>query len=144
MFRILIIYFIFLVSTLNVFSKEIECPIDKVTIIDADTISVCDLKVRLNGISAAERGHITYDSCKIITKKIINKSDEIFCELTGEKTYDRFVGICKLLENDAILDLQEKIVESGCARDCERYSDGRYAKFETDNSRKLPLPKYCN
>jgi len=144
MFRILIIYFIFLVSTQNVFSKEIECYIDKVTVIDADTISVCDLKIRLNGISAAERGHITYDSCKIITKKIINKSDEIFCELTGEKTYDRFVGICKLISNNIIYDLQEKIVESGCARDCKRYSDGRYAKFETEKSRNLPLPNYCN
>jgi len=144
MFRILKIYFIFLVLTQNTLSKEIECSIDKVTVIDADTISVCDLKVRLNGISAAERGHITYNSCKIIAKKIINRSDEIFCELTGEKTYDRFVGICKLLKNDTTLDLQEKIVESGCARDCERYSDGRYAKFETDKSRKLPLPNYCN
>jgi micrococcal nuclease len=144
MFRILIIYFIFLVSTQNTFSKEIHCSIDRVTVIDADTLKFCDLKIRLNGISAAERGHITYDSCKIITKKIIHKSDEISCELTGEKTYDRFVGICKLINNNIIYDLQEKIVESGCARDCERYSDGRYAKFETDKSRNLPLPNYCN
>ena len=50
MFRILIVYFIFLVSTQNTFSKEIECSIDKVAVIDADTISACDLKIRLNGI----------------------------------------------------------------------------------------------
>jgi len=143
MFRILIIYFIFLVLNQNAFSKEIECSIDKVRVIDADTISVCDLKIRLNGISAAERGHITYDSCKIITKKIINKSDEISCKLTGEKTYDRFVGVCILINNNIIYDLQEKIVENGCARDCKRYSDGRYAKFETEKSRNLPLPNYC-
>ena len=144
MFRVLIIYFIFLFSIQNTFSEEIECSIDQVTVIDADTINVCDLKIRLNGISAAERGHLTYDSCKIITKKIIHKSDEISCELTGDKTYDRFVGICKLINNNIIYDLQEKIVESGCARDCKRYSDGIYAKFETEKSRKLPLPNYCN
>jgi len=144
MFRVLIIYFIFLFSIQNTFSEEIECSIDQVTVIDADTINVCDLKIRLNGISAAERGHLTYDSCKIITKKIIHKSDEISCELTGDKTYDRFVGICKLINNNIIYDLQEKIVESGCARDCKRYSDGIYAKFETEKSRNLPLPNYCN
>ena len=113
----------------NTFSKEIKCSANKVAVIDADTISVCDLKIRLNGISAAERGHITYNSCRVTTKKIIHKSDEISC---------------KLINNNIIEDLQEKIVGSGCARDCKRYSDGGYAKFETDNSRKLPLPNYCN
>jgi len=144
MFKIFLIYSILLIFSQNTFSEEIKCSADKVAVTDADTISVCGLKIRLNGISAAERGHITYNSCKITTKKIIHKSDEISCKLTGEKTYDRFVGICKLTNNNIIVDLQEKIVGSGCARDCKRYSHGRYVKFEIDKSRNLPLPNYCN
>lgn len=61
------------------------------------------------------------------------------CELDGTKTYDRFVGICFLDGADIAIPL----VEAGVARDCPRFSRGRYRQYETDASRSLRLPKYC-
>ena len=62
------------------------------------------------------------------------------CDLTGERSYDRKVGVCYL---DDGIDIGASIITKGLARDCARYSIGRYARFETDQSRSLPLPGYC-
>jgi endonuclease YncB( thermonuclease family) len=35
------------------------------------------------------------------------------------------------------------MIETGFARDCPRYSGGRYEAFEVERSRQLPLPGYC-
>ena len=124
-------------------SKEINCAFGNVNVIDADTIKLCDMKIRLNGISAAERGHKTYKSCKNTAEKIISEFDTISCKLTGDMTYDRHVGICTVSKKGKTEDLQQKIIENGCARDCKRYSKGKYKIFETEASRELPLPNYC-
>jgi endonuclease YncB( thermonuclease family) len=44
------------------------------------------------------------------------------CELDGEATYDRCAAICHLNGTD----ISEEIVRMGLARDCPRYSGGRY------------------
>ena len=124
-------------------SKEINCAFGNVNVIDADTIKLCDMKIRLDGISAAERGHKTYKSCKNTVEKIISEFDTISCKLTGDMTYDRHVGICTVSKKDKTEDLQQKIIENGCARDCKRYSSGKYKIFETEASKELPLPNYC-
>ena len=124
-------------------SKEINCASRNVNVIDADTIKLCDIKIRLNGVSAAERGHKTYKSCKNTVEKIISEFDTISCKLTGDMTYDRHVGICAVSKKGKTEDLQQKIIENGCARDCKRYSKGKYKIFETEASRELPLPSYC-
>jgi endonuclease YncB( thermonuclease family) len=62
------------------------------------------------------------------------------CELTGEKTYDRQVGVCYL---DDGTEIGAAIIAEGLARDCPRYSGGRYVEFETNKSRTLPFPGYC-
>jgi endonuclease YncB( thermonuclease family) len=62
------------------------------------------------------------------------------CELTGEKTYDRQVGVCYL---DDSTEIGAAIIAEGLARDCPRYSGGRYFELETKKNKTLPFPGYC-
>ena len=48
------------------------------------------------------------------------------CDLDGTRTYDRCAGVCYL---DAV-DLSEAMIRRGLARDCPRFSGGRYAEVE--------------
>ena len=48
------------------------------------------------------------------------------CELDGTRTYDRCAGICYV---DGV-DISKVLVCQGLARDCPRFSEGRYAKAE--------------
>ncbi len=114
-----------------------------VNIVDADTIDVGNDRVRLDGISADEKGKPTYNSCKREVSSIIRKSSEVICYMSGEMTYNREVGECFVVNNGVKEDLNRLIVESGCARDCRNYSGGYYKKFETQVSKKLDLPNYC-
>ena len=119
--RLVYIIIILISYTSLSYSKEINCVSHNVYVIDADTIKLCNMKIRLNGISAAERGHVTYKSCKKTVEKIIAESDTVSCKLTGDMTYERHVGICAITKKDKTDDLQQKIIENGCARDCKRY-----------------------
>ena len=114
-----------------------------VNIVDADTIDVGSDRVRLNGISADEQGKPKYNSCKREVSSIIRKSSEVVCYMSGELTYNREVGECFVVNNGVQEDLNRLIVESGCARDCRRYSGGHYKKYETVESKQLDLPDYC-
>jgi endonuclease YncB( thermonuclease family) len=49
------------------------------------------------------------------------------------------VGICYVEGRDVAAEL----VKHGLARDCERFSGGRYRELETPSGRLLPLPSYC-
>jgi micrococcal nuclease len=53
--------------------------------------------------------------------------ERLHCELTGDRSYDRSIGVCRLDEG----------------RNCQRYSGGRYADNETERSRTLPVSGYC-
>jgi endonuclease YncB( thermonuclease family) len=68
------------------------------------------------------------------------------CELDGSQTYDRCVAVCRL--NGA--DIAEALVQMGRARDCPRYSGGRYRKAEIEAAKQgatiraiYELPEYC-
>jgi endonuclease YncB( thermonuclease family) len=67
------------------------------------------------------------------------------CELDGERTHDRCVGVCYL--NGA--DISEAMVRGGVARDCPRFSQGRYAKERQAAAagatigQAYTLPGYC-
>ena len=65
---------------------------------------------------------------------------QVHCELTGEMTYDRWVGTCFLPDGT---NLSAAIISMGLARDCPRYSGGRYQQYETDRSRRLPFQGMC-
>lgn len=105
---------------------------------DGDTIVVAGVPVRLNGVAAPERsepgGHeATEAMVRMITGKLVT------CDLTGERTHDRMVGVCYV---DGV-DLGAAIIGAGHARDCPAFSAGRYAAVEVAASRTLPLPDYC-
>jgi endonuclease YncB( thermonuclease family) len=68
------------------------------------------------------------------------------CELDGERTPDRCVGVCYL---DGA-DISEVMVHRGVVRDCAWYSQGRYAEAERQAAaegaaigRTCPLLGYC-
>ena len=62
------------------------------------------------------------------------------CELNGDKTHDRFVGICYLGEKD----IGARVIAKGLALDCPRYSGGRYAEYEAKGAAaRMKLPSYC-
>ena len=127
----------------NSYVRVISASPYSVKIVDADTIDVGSDRVRLNGISADERGKPTYNSCKREVASIIRKSSEVICYMSGTVTYNREVGECFLMNKGVQEDLNRLIVESGCARDCKNYSGGYYKKFETQASKQLDLPYYC-
>ena len=127
----------------NSYVRVVNASPYSVNIVDADTIDVGNDRVRLDGISADERGKPTYNSCKREVSSIIRKSSEVICYMSGEMTYNREVGECFVVNNGVQEDLNRLIVESGCARDCRRYSGGYYKKFETKVSKQLDLPNYC-
>lgn len=114
-----------------------------VHVIDADTLRVADTKVRLNGIAAPEEGHPAYRQGKIFVRRLVRQSQSVRCNLMGEQTYDREVGYCFVLLDGKSLDIQAEIVSAGLARDCRRYSGGRYRRLEAPEARELPLPGYC-
>lgn len=51
---------------------------------------------------------------------------QVRCELNGERTYDRCVGVCYLDGRD----IAAEMVLMGLVRDCPAFSGGRYAKAE--------------
>ena len=84
---------------------------------DGDTIEVENIPIRLNGISAPELDEpLGPESKAFMHELVMGKS--VLCKLNGEKTYDRFVGVC-FLDNK---DIGISIIEAGLAIDCPRYS----------------------
>lgn len=105
---------------------------------DGDTLVIAGQPVRLNGLHAPEMrepgGHaarqwmVDATAGKIVT-----------CHLDGSRTHDRAVGVCYV----GGVDLAVGLVSAGLARDCARWSKGRYARYETPAGRMLRLPAYC-
>ena len=106
---------------------------------DVDTIVVNGLPVRLNGVDGPELDERGGRAAKRWMQDLV-LGRPVTCDLNGEKTYDRWVGVC--FRGDG-RDIGELAIGAGQARDCPRYSDGRYAEFETRESRKLPVHSYC-
>jgi micrococcal nuclease len=53
----------------------------------------------------------------------------LICDLTGERMHGR--------------EVVAEVIGAGFARDCRRFSDGRYARLERPEAKRLPLPTYC-
>jgi endonuclease YncB( thermonuclease family) len=109
-----------------------------ITVRDGDTIVVDGTPVRLQGVAAPELGEPGGHHAKVAMQQLVR--DGVTCELTGERTWDREVGVCY---DSPGQDIGAAIIAAGLARDCARYSGGRYASVETAESRRLPLPGYC-
>ena len=113
---------------------------------DGDTIELGPIAVRLQGIAAPEGdepgGAVAADAMRDL---VLGK--DLRCDLTGDQSYDRVIGVCFLKDGRNIGDV---MVFQGNARDCFKFSRGRYADAERharamghDLSRIYVLPEYC-
>lgn len=106
---------------------------------DGDTIEVGEVPIRMNGVSAPELDEPLGERAKKFMLDLV-MGQPVRCELNGQKSYDRFVGICYLRDKDIGL----SVIEAGLALDCPRYSGGRYVDLEQAVAReRIKLPKYC-
>lgn len=110
-----------------------------VQIRDADTIVVSGTPVRLNGVDAPElRTRAGRDARRWMVNYLDGRSIE--CELNGERTHDRWVGICYADGED----IGAALIAAGHALGCRRYSGGRYAHLETPAARsRIRRANYC-
>lgn len=106
---------------------------------DVDTIEVSNAPVRLNGVDGPELDECGGRAGKRWMQKLVLRKP-VKCWLNGDKTYDRWVGTCYTASGE---DIGALAIGAGLARDCPRYSGGKYKQFETPESRKLPLHRYC-
>ena len=117
-------------------SDQLEDVVGKV--IDGDTLYVGSVKIRLEGIAAPELDEpLGPEARDFLTAFALGKRAR--CDLTGERSFDREVAVCRIDGQD----LGRVMVEAGLARDCPHFSGGRYEPFETERSKRLPLPGYC-
>ena len=106
---------------------------------DVDTIEVGNMAIRLNGLDGPELStNIGQQAKRFMMELVLNQ--QVTCELTGERSYDRQIGVC-FFNGD---DIGAIAVSNGYALDCRRYSGGRYASLETDIARRRILrARYC-
>ena len=123
--------------------RTIEAATADVYVVDADTLRVGPVRVRLDGIAAPEAEHEQYEAGRRFLSELIRSGSLLRCGLTGVRSYRREIGYCLLTTRAREVDIQAAVVAAGLARDCPRYSAGRYRRFETDAARALPLPGYC-
>ena len=113
-----------------------------VRVIDGDTIVLTDTNthIRLNGVDAPEVVHPGYDHDdpfgpeardemrRIVGDKIVR------CELNGERSYERLVGVCFLPDGT---DIGGEIIRRGLALDCSHFSGSKYRTLEPDGVREI-------
>jgi endonuclease YncB( thermonuclease family) len=120
-----------------------------VEIVDGDGILFGEIEVRLQGIAAPEYRRNRHDPGgqeSMAHLRALIAGQPVDCYFDGTKTRGRPVGACFVRG----LDIGLMQVEAGHARDCPRYSRGRYADAERraiaagrDLSAAYPLPSYC-
>ncbi|MEX0319021.1 MAG: thermonuclease family protein [Ruegeria sp.] len=106
---------------------------------DADTIVVSGTPVRLQGVDAPELDTAAgRDARRWMVNHLRGKAVE--CNLNGERTHDRWVGVCFAGGQD----IGAAVIAAGHALDCARYSGGRYRHLETPAAKsRLKRAKYC-
>lgn len=117
--------------------RTIEGPVTVVR--DVDTIVVAGTPVRLNGLDGPETSNRIGREARAFMTRLV-RGETVICQLNGERTYDRWVGICYLDGQD----LGAIAVANGHALDCRRYSGGRYRNLETSAARsRIRRAGYC-
>ena len=106
---------------------------------DADTIEVRGVPIRFDGVDAPDKGQPGFQEGREWMKRNYGNR-MVRCVLTGARTYDRYVGTCFGSKGE---NLSAAIIGAGLARDCPRYSGGKYRKYETARSRSVPMKGYC-
>jgi len=126
-----------LAATAALADRSIE---GRVTVVrDVDTIVVAGTPVRLNGVDGPETStRIGRDARAFMTRLV--RGETVTCQLSGERTYDRWVGVCYLGDQD----IGAIAIANGHALDCQRYSGGRYRDLETPAARsRIRRAGYC-
>jgi micrococcal nuclease len=107
---------------------------------DADTIVVKGVAIRLNGVDAPENGTKAGNEATTAMKRYL-RDKTLTCELNGDRTYDRWVGVCFTEEGH---DIGAVMIANGFALDCRRFSGGQYRALEPAGARsRLPQAGYC-
>jgi micrococcal nuclease len=113
-------------------------------VLDGDTIVAGGIHVRLKGVATPEVVHPGSDgepggeAAKAFMVALI-EGQTVVCDLTQERTHGRRVGYCYRDGQD----VAEALIKAGLARDCPRYSMGRYVAVEPAAAASLPFPGYC-
>ena len=112
----------------------------RVTVVrDVDTIVVAGTPVRLNGLDGPETSTPIGREARAFMDRLV-RGETVTCRLNGERTYDRWVGVCFLDGRD----VGAIAVANGFALDCARYSGGRYRDLETPAARsRIGRARYC-
>ena len=110
-----------------------------------DTVEVTGLPVRLQGLAAPELSEPGGEAAARALWMLLH-GQEVRCELTGERSHERCIGVCSVSGTAVAAEL----VRAGAARDCPRFSGGRYADAERAAARDgagiaeaYRLPGYC-
>ena len=108
-----------------------------------DEVEVDGIRIRLQGI-AAPGPFMPLGGDATAFMQLLVMGKQVTCRLTGEKTRGREVGTCEWNG----VDIAQVIVREGLARDCPRFSRGRYAADEKQAKQTglpdlYPLPSYC-
>jgi hypothetical protein len=113
--------------------------------VDGDTLEVAGIRVRLQGVAAPEIKHpgqpkpeLGGPEAAAFMARLVD-GQTLVCELTGERTQTRRVGVCRLEGRD----VGAEVIAAGLARGCPRFRKGRYAVLERPAARSLTLPGYC-
>ena len=110
---------------------------------DADTIVVAGTPVRLNGVDAPETSNRYGRDASTFMERLL-RGQQVVCELNGDRTHDRWVGVCFIDVNGQITDVGAILIANGHALDCRRYSGGRYRALEPPGARsRLRQAGYC-
>lgn len=112
----------------------------RVTVVrDVDTLVVAGTPVRLNGVDGPETSTRVGREARSFMSRLV-RGQTVTCQLNGDRTYDRWVGICFLDGQD----IAAIVVENGYALDCRRYSGGRYRDLETTAAQfRIQRAGYC-
>jgi endonuclease YncB( thermonuclease family) len=112
---------------------------------DGDPIEVAGRAIRLNGLAAPEGDDPGGAEATRVMRKMVD-GRQIRCELDGKRNHDRCVAVCYLEGQD----ISEVMVRRGLARDCPRFSGGRYRAAEAQAAAagatiggSYALPSYC-
>lgn len=112
----------------------------RVTVVrDVDTIVVAGIPVRLNGLDGPETSTRIGRDARAFMNRLV-RGETVTCLLNGDRTHDRWVGVCFLDGQD----IGAIAVANGHALDCARYSGGRYRGLETPAARsRIKRAGYC-
>lgn len=112
---------------------------------DGDDILFGRVDVRLQGVAAPEMNTAEGREAKEALARLVDGLT-VTCELDGTLAGKRPVGVCFVAGRD----VGGLLIRAGFARDCPRYSRGRYQAdedFAISQGRSLkeryPLPSYC-